>query len=76
LRLDRCHQDLLNPACARKSITEVAYSWGFNNSSHFSRCFKRAFGASPRRFRSEFASWAAVGAAAHSQKSALPLPSA
>ena len=54
-RLDRCRQDLLNPACAQRSITDIAYSWGFNNSNHFSRCFKQSFGASPRRLRSESA---------------------
>jgi AraC-like DNA-binding protein len=56
LRLERCREDLLNPACAHKSITDIAYSWGFNNSNHFSRCFKRAFGIAPRLTRSEFAS--------------------
>ena len=59
LRLERCREDLLNPACAHKSITDIAYSWGFNNSNHFSRCFKRAFGVAPRHTRSEFALWAA-----------------
>ena len=57
LRLERCRQDLLNPACAHKSITDIAYSWGFNNSNHFSRCFKRAFGVAPRLTRSEFGPW-------------------
>lgn len=57
LRLERCRQELLNPACAHKSITDIAYSWGFNNSNHFSRCFKRAFGVPPRHTRSEFAPW-------------------
>ena len=57
LRLERCRQELLNPACAYKSITDIAYSWGFNNSNHFSRCFKRAFGVSPRHTRLEFAPW-------------------
>ncbi len=56
-RLERCREDLLNPACASRSITDIAYSWGFNNSNHFSRCFKQEFGASPRHLRSEFAPW-------------------
>jgi AraC-like DNA-binding protein len=58
-RLERCRKDLLNPACAHRSITDIAYSWGFNNSNHFSRCFKQSFGASPRHLRSEFAPWLA-----------------
>jgi len=63
-RLDRCRQDFLDPTCAHKSITEIAYSWGFNNSNHFSRCFKRVFGASPRRFRSDAGTWNSIAAAA------------
>ncbi len=58
LRLERCRDDLLNPDCAHKSITDIAYSWGFNNSNHFSRCFKRAFGVPPRHTRSGCAPWA------------------
>ena len=65
LRLERCRQELLNPACAHKSITDIAYSWGFNNSNHFSRCFKRAFGVPPRHTRSEFAPWAAPNPEKH-----------
>jgi AraC-like DNA-binding protein len=57
LRLNRCREDLLNPAMYRRSITDIAYSWGFNNSNHFSRCFKQAFGLSPRHLRTEFARW-------------------
>jgi AraC-like DNA-binding protein len=65
LRLKRCREDLLNPAYVRRSITEIAYSWGFNNSNHFSRCFKEAFGVSPRHLRNELAQWAAEGPRAH-----------
>jgi AraC-like DNA-binding protein len=52
LRLERCRENLVNPACARRSITDIAYSWGFNSSNHFSRRFKEAFGVSPRGLRS------------------------
>ncbi|HUA00653.1 MAG TPA: helix-turn-helix domain-containing protein [Candidatus Aquilonibacter sp.] len=57
LRLERAREDLLHPASSRRSITEIAFSWGFNNSNHFSRCFKQAFGASPRDLRMEFSEW-------------------
>jgi AraC-like DNA-binding protein len=67
-RLDRCRYDLLNPACAHRSITDIAYSWGFNNSNHFSRRFKQAFGASPRDLRCAFAPWVA-----HSSEKRLKL---
>lgn len=54
-RLERCREVLLNPACAHRSITDIAYAWGFNSSNHFSRCFKQAFGTTPRGSRTEFA---------------------
>jgi AraC-like DNA-binding protein len=57
LRLKRCREDLLNPAFVHRSITDIAYSWGFNSSNHFSRCFKGEFGVSPRSLRTEFAPW-------------------
>ena len=51
LRLERCRNDLLSPSCAWKSITEIAFSWGFNSSTHFSKAFKEAFGMPPRLYR-------------------------
>lgn len=50
-RLERCRAELLSHACAHRSITEIAYSWGFNNSNHFSRSFRREFGIAPRDLR-------------------------
>lgn len=51
-RLDRCWDDLRNPEMTQMSITEVAFSWGFNSSAHFSRVFRRRFGISPSACRS------------------------
>jgi len=50
-RLAHCKDDLANPLLDRKSITEIAFFWGFNDSAHFSRAFRQEFGMSPRRFR-------------------------
>lgn len=50
-RLERCRTDLANPDLATRSITEIAFRWGFNDSAHFSHCFRREFGLSPREFR-------------------------
>jgi AraC-like DNA-binding protein len=50
-RLERCRRDLASDAMSRRHITEVAYHWGFSDSSHFSRLFKQAYGLSPRAFR-------------------------
>jgi AraC family transcriptional regulator, positive regulator of tynA and feaB len=44
-RLEHCHQEL--EACGRKTITDVAFSWGFSSSSHFSRVFRKYFGVVP-----------------------------
>jgi AraC-like DNA-binding protein len=51
LRLERCRADLLAPACDWKSITEIAFSWGFNSATHFSKAFKEAYGIPPRLYR-------------------------
>ena len=51
MRLARCREDLCNPAYANQSITDIAFSWGFNSSAHFSRAFKDEFGVCPRYLR-------------------------
>lgn len=49
LRLEKCRREL--SFCAGTPITEIAFRWGFNDMSHFSRSFKRRFGCSPRDYR-------------------------
>lgn len=51
-RLARCRDDLSDPDLDGLSVTEIAYRWGFSDSSHFSRSFKAAFGMTAREFRS------------------------
>lgn len=50
-RLDQCRRELEEDTPSGRTITEVAFSWGFNSSSHFSRLFKKRFGAPPSRTR-------------------------
>ena len=45
-RLQHCRQEL-EQAQGRKTITDVAFSWGFSSSSHFSRVFRKYFGIVP-----------------------------
>lgn len=51
-RLERCAADLRNP-CDKRTISQIAWRWGFSDTSHFSRLFKLAYGRSPRAFRHE-----------------------
>lgn len=52
-RLDRCKRDLGSPRNAHLTITEIAYRWGFSDSSTFSKAFRRQFGITPREYRAE-----------------------
>jgi AraC-like DNA-binding protein len=59
-RLKRCQTDLCDPRLKSKSITEIAFYWGFNDSAHFSHAFKREFRVCPRLFRSKVTAGLAV----------------
>lgn len=50
-RLQQCHALLTHPEHAARSITEIAFSMGFNSSSHFSNRFREAFGLRPSDVR-------------------------
>ena len=45
-RLQICYREL-SRARPGKTVTDVAFQWGFNDSAHFSRSFKQAFGVTP-----------------------------
>jgi AraC-like DNA-binding protein len=48
-RLEQCRYALL--ASAEMTVTEIALSNGFNDSSHFSSAFRKEFGMSPSAYR-------------------------
>lgn len=50
-RLTECCKDLSNPLMTGRSITDIAFSWGFSDPAYFSKVFKTEFGESPRAFR-------------------------
>jgi len=50
-RLEQCRREFADRRLAQRSVSEVAYAWGFSDMSHFSRAFKAKFGVSPREFR-------------------------
>jgi AraC family transcriptional activator of tynA and feaB len=46
-RLEQAWLELTGPAAARSSVTELAASWQFADSSHFIRAFKQQYGQTP-----------------------------
>jgi AraC-like DNA-binding protein len=50
-RLDRCRNELLDAKQEPRSVTEIAFSWGFSSSAHFSTAFKQRFGIPPSQCR-------------------------
>jgi AraC-like DNA-binding protein len=51
LRLAAAYRMLNSAQFSTKNIGEIAYQVGFSDQSHFNRCFKKRFGASPREVR-------------------------
>jgi len=50
-RLEECAAQLRDPRWQQHSITNIAFSWGFNSAPHFARSFRAHFGCSPRDYR-------------------------
>lgn len=50
-RLRACQRALADPACDGFSITDIALQWGFYDLPHMTRCFREAYGITPREFR-------------------------
>jgi AraC family transcriptional regulator, positive regulator of tynA and feaB len=52
-RLEKCRDALRDPGQSHRSISEIAFAWGFSDASHFTRSFKAAYGLAPRDYRRE-----------------------
>lgn len=52
-RLERCGKDLINLWHKNQNISDIAFNWGFNNMSHFSRTFKQKYGCTAKNYRKE-----------------------
>ncbi len=50
-RLEHCRSDLSRDIAGQRTITEIAFAWGFEDLSHFGRAFKAAYGMTPRDWR-------------------------
>jgi AraC-like DNA-binding protein len=50
-RLERCRQALGDSTQAYRSISDIAYFWGFSDMTHFGRRFKSTYGLLPSEYR-------------------------
>jgi AraC-like DNA-binding protein len=50
-RLELCKEALENVALTDYNVTQLAFSYGFNDAAHFSRKFKKQYGVSPKECR-------------------------
>jgi AraC-like DNA-binding protein len=50
-RLDAAYKTLANPSFHRQSVEEIAYSFGFSNSTQFRRAFRSRFDCNPSALR-------------------------
>jgi AraC-like DNA-binding protein len=50
-RLEGTRRELENAQQGARSITEIAFAWGFSSPEHFSRIFRSRYGSSPRDWR-------------------------
>jgi len=51
-RLEQAARDLSSPSHRSASITDIAFRWGFKNTSHFAKRFRQHFGMMPSELRS------------------------
>ncbi len=50
-RLQECHATLTSPAHAQRSVTDIAFAWGFNSLTTFYSGFQHEFGMAPGEVR-------------------------
>lgn len=50
-RLDAARRELCDPGQRGRSVSAIAFAWGFNDAAHFSRAFRARFGCAARDLR-------------------------
>lgn len=55
-RLEQCVKQLADPLWSKRTITEIAFGWGFNNATHFGRVFRHHYEMTPSDYRSSLMS--------------------
>lgn len=48
-RLEQCHSSIGDALQRSKTISQIAFEWGFNNTTHFGRVFRERFGVAPSK---------------------------
>lgn len=56
-RLQGCANELRDPALAHRRVSDLAYSWGFTDLSHFNHAFKASFDITPSEMRHGHGDW-------------------
>lgn len=50
-RLESCHRSLTDSTQHSKSVSVIAFEWGFNSTTHFARVFRERYGLAPSELR-------------------------
>ena len=50
-RLEECAREMRSTLSRCRTITEIAFGWGFNGAPHFTRSFRDHFGITPKEYR-------------------------
>ncbi len=50
-RLEECSRALMLPSQRGRTVTSIAFDYGFNSPTHFGRVFRARFGITPREYR-------------------------
>lgn len=52
-RLARCRRAFEDSSQNHRTVGDIALSWGFSDLTHFTRCFKEAYGVRPSEYRKQ-----------------------
>jgi len=50
-RLEECAREMRSSLSRSRTITDIAFNWGFNGAPHFTRSFREHFGMTPKEYR-------------------------
>lgn len=60
-RLEECSRALTIPSQRGRTVTAIAFDYGFNSPTHFGRVFRARYGLTPREFRQQRGSFELPG---------------